>query len=336
MFANLIHIIRGSFLMKKHLYGTGLTFTLAAALLAGCGSGDSDNEETTGGTEEGNEGTEETTGYVPEELRVQFVPSQNADSLEAKAKPLEDLLEAELDIPVSVSVSTDYNTIVEAMASEQVDVGFLPPTAYVLAEERGAAEVILQSQRYGVNDEDGSPTDELVDFYKSQIIVKKDSGIESIEDLKGKKMGYQSVTSSAGYVWPAAVLIDAGLDPLTDVEPVTLKGHDLAIVSLLNGDVDAAATFQDARNVVQGDYPTVFEDTEILEFTEPIPNDTIAVLPDMDQEWKDKIQQAFIAIGKDEEGRQIIKDVYTHEGYVESDDSNFETVREYNEKVKTE
>lgn len=323
--------------MKKHLYGTGLTFTLAAALLAGCGSGDSDNEENaTGGNEEGGEEQGEATGYVPEELSVQFVPSQNADSLEAKAKPLEDLLEAELDIPVTVSVSTDYNTIVEAMASEQVDVGFLPPTAYVLAEERGAAEVILQSQRYGVNDEDGSPTDELVDSYKSQIIVKKDSGIESVEDLKGKKMGYQSVTSSAGYVWPAAVLIDAGLDPLTDVEPVTLKGHDQAIISLLNGDVDAAATFQDARNVVTGDYPTVFEDTEILEFTEFIPNDTIAVLPTMDDEWKEKIQQAFIDIGQSEDGREIIKDVYTHEGYVKSQDSNFEIVREYNEKVKTE
>ncbi|MDQ0206019.1 phosphate/phosphite/phosphonate ABC transporter substrate-binding protein [Alkalicoccobacillus murimartini] len=320
--------------MKKHLYGTGLTFTLAAVLLAGCGSDSDTPEETTGGDDNGS--GEEATGYVPDTLRVQFVPSQNADTLEAKAKPLEDLLSAELDIPVTVSVSTDYNTIVEAMASEQVDVGFLPPTAYVLAEERGAAEVILQALRYGVNDEDGSPTEDLVETYKSQIIVKKDSGIESIEDLEGKKMGYQSVTSSAGYVWPAAVLIDAGLDPLTDVEPVTLKGHDQAIISLLNGDVDAAATFQDARNVVTSDYPSVFEDTEILEFTEDIPNDTIAVLPDMDEDWKEKIQQAFIAIGESDEGRAIIKDVYTHEGYVESDDSKFEIVREYNEKVKTE
>ncbi|TSB47004.1 phosphate/phosphite/phosphonate ABC transporter substrate-binding protein [Alkalicoccobacillus porphyridii] len=321
--------------MKKHWYGTGLTFALTAALLAGCGSGDSDADAGGNGGTSGEGDSEETTGYVPEELRVQFVPSQNADTLEAKAKPLEELLTAELDIPVTVSVSTDYNTIVEAMASEQVDVGFLPPTAYVLAAEQGAAEVILQAQRYGVND-DGSPTDELVDFYLSQIVVKKDSGIESIEDLEGKKIGYQSVTSSAGYVWPAAVLIDAGLDPLTDVEPVTLKGHDQAIIALLNGDVDAAASFQDARNVVESDYPEVFEDTEILAYTEAIPNDTIAVLPGMDQEWKDKIQAAFIAIGESDEGREIIKDVYTHEGYVESDDSKFETVREYNEKVKTE
>ena len=42
------------------------------------------------------------------------------------------------------------------MASKQVDVGFLPPTAYVLAHEKKAANVILQAQRFGVDDETGA------------------------------------------------------------------------------------------------------------------------------------------------------------------------------------
>jgi len=278
----------------------------------------------------------EETGYVPEKLTVQFVPSQNADTLEAKAKPLEKLLGDRLGIPVEVSVSTDYNTIIEAMASKQVDVGFLPPTAYVLAKERGAAEVILQAQRFGVQDATGAPTEELVNFYKAMIIVKKDSEIQSIADLKGKKIGYQNVTSSAGYVWPAGKLMEEGLDPLQDVEGITLKGHDQAVLAVLNGDVDAAAIFQDARNIVKNDYPTVFEDTRVLTFTEPIPNDTISVRSDMNAEWIKKIQDAFIAIGQDEEGHAIIKEIYSHEGYVVSEDSVFNIVREYGEKVKTE
>ncbi|WP_334072381.1 MULTISPECIES: phosphate/phosphite/phosphonate ABC transporter substrate-binding protein [Paenibacillus] len=278
----------------------------------------------------------ENTGYVPEKLTVQFVPSQNADTLEAKAKPLEKLLSDKIGIPVEVSVSTDYNVIVEAMASKQVDVGFLPPTAYVLAKEKGAAEVILQAQRYGVKDETGEPTDELVDFYKAMIIVKKDSPIQSVADLKGKKIAYQNVTSSAGYVWPAASLMDAGLDPLKDVEPITVKGHDQAVLAVLNGDVDAAAIFQDARNIVKGDYPKVFEDTRVLTYTEKIPNDTISVRSDMSKEWIEKLQNAFIEIGKSEGGHKIISEIYTHEGYVKSQDSNFDVVRQYGEKVKTE
>ncbi|MBS4193034.1 phosphate/phosphite/phosphonate ABC transporter substrate-binding protein [Bacillus sp. FJAT-49705] len=305
--------------MFKKIATIGLSLALTTSILGACGS-----NKASGGD------------YVPESLTVQFVPSQNADTLEAKAKPLEGLLKEELGIPVTVSVSTNYNTIVEAMASKKVDVGFLPPTAYVQAHEKGAANVILQAQRFGVNDETGAPNDQLVDFYKSMFIVKADSDIKSIKDLKGKKIAFQDVTSSAGYVWPAAALMDEKIDPLTDVEGITVKGHDQAVIALLNGDVDAAVTFQDARNIVKGDYPSVFEDTRVLHFTEPIPNDTISIRSDMSEEWTKKIQDAFIAIGKDEKGHEIIKDIYSHEGYTPSEDKVFDIVRDYAKKVKTE
>ncbi|WP_341280402.1 phosphate/phosphite/phosphonate ABC transporter substrate-binding protein [Paenibacillus sp. FSL H8-0537] len=332
--------------MKK-MYAFMLPLLLTSLLLGACGT---NNTTGSAGSESASPSsspsaaastepaptTSTDTGYVPTTLTVQFVPSQNADTLEAKAKPLEKLLGDKLGIPVKVSVSTDYNTIIEAMASKKVDVGFLPPTAYVLAKEKGAAEVILQAQRFGVNDETGAPTDQLVDFYKSLIVVKKDSPIQSVEELKGKKIAYQNVTSSAGFVWPAALLMDKGLNPLSDVQPVTVKGHDQGVIAVLNGDVDAAAIFQDARNTVMKDYPTVFEDTRVLSFTEAIPNDTISVRSDINADWAAKITQAFIDIGKDTEGHAIIKEIYSHEGYVKSDDSKFDIVRQYNEKVKTE
>lgn len=321
-----------------------LPLFLSITFLSGCGTNAavSNTGENAAANQPANQqenqpaNTPEATGYVPETLTVQFVPSQNADTLEAKAKPLEKLLTDRLGIPVKVSVSTDYNTIIEAMASKKVDVGFLPPTAYVLAKEKGAAEVILQAQRFGVQDDSGAPTEELVDFYKAMIIVKKDSAIQSVSDLKGKRIAYQNVTSSAGFVWPAGKLMEAGLDPLKDVQAITVKGHDQGVLAVLNGDVDAAAIFQDARNIVMGDYPKVFEDTRVLTFTEPIPNDTVSVRTDMNAEWSEKIADAFIDIGKDEAGRAIIQEIYSHEGYVKSEDSTFDIVREYGEKVKTE
>ncbi|GAA0136371.1 phosphate/phosphite/phosphonate ABC transporter substrate-binding protein [Paenibacillus sp. YSY-4.3] len=319
-----------------------LPLFLSVAFLSGCGSNaavsntGTDAAANTSADQNQAANAPKAEGYVPEKLTVQFVPSQNADTLEAKAKPLEKLLSDRLGIPVKVSVSTDYNTIIEAMASKKVDVGFLPPTAYVLAKEKGAAEVILQAQRYGVQDDTGAPTEELVDFYKSMIIVKKDSPIQSVSDLKGKRIAYQNVTSSAGFVWPAGKLMESGLDPLKDVQAITVKGHDQGVLAVLNGDVDAAAIFQDARNVVKGDYPTVFEDTRVLTFTEPIPNDTVSIRTDMNAEWSEKIANAFIDIGKDEAGRAIIQEIYSHEGYVTSEDSTFDIVREYGEKVKTE
>lgn len=55
---------------------------------------------------------------------------------------------------------------------KKVDVGFLPPTAYTLAHDQKAADLLLQAQRFGVK-EDGSASKELVDSYKSEILVKK-------------------------------------------------------------------------------------------------------------------------------------------------------------------
>ncbi|WP_256761137.1 phosphate/phosphite/phosphonate ABC transporter substrate-binding protein [Cohnella sp. WQ 127256] len=269
------------------------------------------------------------TGYVPTELTVQFVPSQNAETLEAKAKPLEKLLTDALGIPVKVSVSTDYNTIIEAMQSKKVDVGFLPPNTYVQAKEMGAAEVILQAQRFGVNDADGTPTTELADSYKSMIIVKADSDIKTLADLKGKRIAWQSATSSAGFVYPAVELKKAGIDPNTDVTGIELKGHDKGVLAVLNGDADAAAIFQDARNIVIKDVPDIFEKTRVLHFTIPIPNDTISVRSDMSKEWITKIQDAFISLGTNEESRKIIFEIYSHQGYAKSDDSKFDSVREY-------
>lgn len=297
---------------------------------AACGNSSSlDNQKSS------DKGSDSKSGdYKPKELTVQFVPSQNADKLEAKAKPLEKLLSKELDMPVKVSVSTNYNTIVEAMKSKKVDVGFLPPTAYTLAHDQKAADLLLQAQRYGVN-KDGSPNKQLVDDYKSEILVKKDSDIKSLKDLKGKKIALQDVTSTAGYTFPLATLKEeAGINATKDMKIVNVKGHDQAIISLLNGDVDAAAVFNDALNIVKKDQPDVFKDTKILKLTDAIPNDTISVRPDMDKKFQDKLKKAFKDISKTKEGHKIIKEVYSHEGYTDTDDSKFDVVRENEKAVK--
>ncbi|WP_281885072.1 phosphate/phosphite/phosphonate ABC transporter substrate-binding protein [Paenibacillus sp. YYML68] len=320
--------------MLKKMAALSLSLVLTAGIAVGCGTKPETNQGGQAPATDKKVETPAAKGFEPKELRVQFVPSQSAETLEAKAKPLEKLLSDKLGIPVKVSVSTNYNTVIEAMASKQVDVGFLPPNAYVLAhDEKKAADLLLQAQRYGVDDKTGGETKDLVDFYKAMIIVKADSPIKTVADLKDKSIAWQGVTSSAGFVWPANFLKKNGVDPEKDVKGVEVKGHDKGVLAVLNGQTDAAAIFQDARNTVKKDIPDVFEKTRVLAFTEPIPNDTIAVRNDMDAAWKEKIANAFIEIGKSEEGGKIIYEVYSHRGYVKSEDAKFNIVREYSKGV---
>lgn len=297
----------------------GAAVLLVAVMATAC-SGKSKNEKSSG---------------TPKELNVQFVPSQAATELESRAKPLEKMLSDRLGIPVHVSMSTDYNTVVEAMKSKKVDVGFLPPNGYVLAHKQGAADVLLQAQRYGVKQPGGRPTKNLVNTYRAEILVKKGSNIKSWKDLKGKSISIQSPTSSAGYVYPIAELKEKGLDVRKNCKLVTVTGQDQSVLNVLNGDTDAAFVFEDARTIVKKDNPKIMSQVVPIYFTKPIPNDTISVVPSMSKSFRKKLANAFIDIGKSKKGRKIIESIYTHEGYVTSKDSDFNVVRKYEKIIES-
>lgn len=274
-------------------------------------------------------------GYTPKSLTIQFVPSQAATKLQARAKPLEKMLSKRLGIPVHVSMSTDYNTVVEAMKSKKVDVGFLPPDGYVLAHKQGAADLLLQAERYGVKQSGGKATNQLVKSYRAEILVKKGSKIKNWKDLKGKSISVQNPTSSAGYVFPVAELKQKGLDVTKSCKLVTVTGHDQAVLNVLNGDTDAAFVFEDARNIVKKDNPKIMSQVVPIYFTKPIPNDTISVIPSMSKSFRKKLAKAFIAVGKSKEGKKVIESVYSHEGYAYAKDSDFNVIRKYDKIVES-
>ena len=274
-------------------------------------------------------------GYTPKSLTIQFVPSQAATKLQARAKPLEKMLSKRLGIPVNVSMSTDYNTVVEAMKSKKVDVGFLPPDGYVLAHKQGAADLLLQAERYGVKQPGGKATNQLVKSYRAEILVKKGSKIKNWKDLKGKSISVQNPTSTAGYVFPVAELKQKGLDVTKDCKLVTVTGHDQAVLNVLNGDTDAAFVFEDARNIVKKDNPKIMSQVVPIYFTKPIPNDTISVIPSMSKSFRKKLAKAFIAVGKSKEGKKVIESVYSHEGYAYAKDSDFNVIRKYDKIVES-
>lgn len=271
------------------------------------------------------------------ELRIQFVPSSQGDKMEARTKPLEKLLSEELNMPVHVSISTDYNTVVEALGSKQIDLGFLPPHPYVYAHEKYNANVLLQAQRYEIDTQkgDGSQTNELTNAYRGAVIVKKDSPIKKPEDLKGKSIAVQSTTSDSGFIFQTVELDKNNkLNVLKDAKLVTVKGHDQGILSVLNGDTDAAFVFEEAPEIVKGDKPNVYDEIRFIKYTQPIPNDNITVRAGISSEDTKKIQDAMIKIfNEDKVGKQVMKDVYRWIGVTKSSDDNYNIVREYQDYI---
>jgi len=292
---------------------------MLAVALTGCASGNSKQEDA-----------------AKEKLVVQFVPTNNDGTMEAKAKPFAEYLSKKLDRQVDVTLATDYSTIVEAMASGQVDIGIMPPAAYVQAKDMDAAEAILTSQLGDYDQETGLPLEgQLTNTFKGEILVRADSGLNELTDLKGKKIATLSPNSASGYIYPVAEMKDAGVDPTTAATMTTVNDIQSEITAVLNGQMDAAFVFEGARNVFASSFADndLFKELKVLYLTEgDIPNDAIAVQPKMDDALKKEIKDVFLNMKDDEEGAEAMS-LWGHQGYEEAADSAYDTIREYTEKA---
>lgn len=251
----------------------------------------------------------------PQAVVLGLMPSVEAGALQEKAKPLADLLAKELGVPVQTFVATNYTGLVEAMGARKTDVSFIPPLAYVLAHDGHGVEVVLKAVRRGTS------------TYRAQILVAADSPYRSLADLRGRRFAFTDPASTSGYMFAHLMLREAGVDPQKDLETIFAGGHDKAIIALYQGEVDGAATFEDARVYVEKTYPDVYEKTRVLAYSEPIPNDSVAVRPGLDPALRERIVQAFLAVAATPEGQAVLKELYRIEGFEPATDAEYDMVR---------
>ncbi len=307
--------------MEKHSL---LKVALATGMLmmVGCGSSSSSTASSTSDSEK-------------KSLTVQFVPTNNDGSMEAKVKPFEEYLSKKLDCDVTVTMATDYSTIVEAMASNQVDIGIMPPAAYVQARSQGAAKAILSSS-LGDYDENEQPiANTAVSSFKGEVVVRADSDLSGLADLKGKTIATLSANSASGYIYPVAEMKDLGIDPTKDCTLITVNDIPSELTAVLNGQADAAFVFEGARYVFASKFEDndLFTDLKVLYLTEgDIPNDAIAVLPSMSEEMQAKVKEVFLNMPNDEEGKEAMA-MWNHTAYVEADEAAYDTIESYIEKA---
>jgi len=248
-----------------------------------------------------------------------FVPSGEMERVAAGAQSVADLLHDRTGLYFSTIVATEYAGVIEALASDppEAHMASLATFAYVLAADRGVAEAALVSVRYG------TPT------YNGQIIARADSGISKITDLKGKTFARVDPLSTSGWIIPMLTMKAAGINPETDLEQIVDAGsHDSVAAAVYNGDVDAGATYVDARTRIEEDHPDVMEKVVVIEVTTDIPNDGVQFHPGIPQELREKIVDALLEIANTEEGKNTLKTAYQWAGLERHDDTFYDPFRQ--------
>ena len=248
-----------------------------------------------------------------------FVPSGEMERVASGAQQVADLLYEKTGLYIKTNVATEYAGVVEAMCSDppEAHIASLPTFAYVLAADKGCAEAVLVSVRFG------SPT------YNGQLIVRADSGISSVADLRGKTFARPDPLSTSGWIIPMLTLRAAGINPETDLKEVVDAGsHDSVVAAVYNGDVDAGACYVDARTRLEGEKPDVMEKVIVIAVSEDIPNDGVQFSASMPQDLRDKIVKALLEIAATEEGKAALDVAYQWQALEEHDDSFYDPFRQ--------
>jgi phosphonate transport system substrate-binding protein len=260
------------------------------------------------------------------EIVIGFNPAENAEVVEINGKAFANYYKAQTGMSVKTFIATDYTALIEALRSGQVDFAFLPPFSYVKAEEIAGAQVLLKSVRKGQSH-----------FY-SAIITRADKGFTKLEDLKGKNMAWVDPSSSSGHIFPkASIMAKQKLDPDKFFGKQVFAGsHDALVLAVLNGTVDAGATFSNDVAGKDGAW-TQFLKTEadrakirVIYVTDPITGDTMATSKKMlasNRPIVDKTVQVLSEMGSTVEGKKILGALYRIDAMIPAKSEDYEPVR---------
>lgn len=180
---------------------------------------------------------------APAELRFAVTDVVGLENLQREWGPFQKALEARTGLKISFFAVTNRTAAVEAMNAKRVDLVFTGPAEYVVFRTRTNAVPVIALQR--------------TDYY-ANVVVRADSGITEVSELKGKKVAFGSIGSTSRHLGPMQVLADQGLNPREDFQ-VTHVSANVGFEALKRGDIAAMGmNYTDFQRLVERDPATPY------------------------------------------------------------------------------
>ncbi len=223
-------------------------------------------------------------GKAPAEIRLGILPRLGAVELFVMFNPLAEYLTKETGEKVSIVIPKDFDAYKEAARAGNFDLGFTNSLIYVQLKKdvQIAPLVIASEQKAGTR-------------FRGIIIARKDSGLESLPDLKGKRLVFVERDSAGGYLFQMLLLKKAGLEVNRDfvLLPFARK-HDNVAMAVFNGAADAGGIREDDFERMQDKVD--IKQLKIIGYTEYYPNWMLFAAPGLNKATVDKVKTALLKL----------------------------------------
>jgi phosphonate transport system substrate-binding protein len=244
-------------------------------------------------------------------LRMGVVPLEAPAIMFRNFTPLAEYLCKVLKRRVDLKVAVDFQGAVTDLEQGVTQLCFMGPSTYVTAHAKFGAKVLAMALN------DGKPVHHAV------IVTREDSGISSLEDIKGRSFAFGDINSTSGHIVPRTMLLEAGIDVKDLMYYNYLGRHEEVLKALLHGDFDAGGVMEKVAQKYQD------KGIRLLTFSEDIPEFTICASLSNDVMVMEEVKQALLKLDTaTEEGARVIKAIdENYTGFAAATDDDYNGIR---------
>lgn len=216
-------------------------------------------------------------------IRIGRIPYLNLREMMTQAVPLLRFLQKNTGAKEVrlVSKSSDYSSVIDALAKGNIDFAWVGPTAYV---KRRDADKLMPVAKAKFGDHTS---------YRGVFIARDKGKVQGLEDLKGSSIGFVDPESASGYIYPLYLLRQLGINPHKHSKIYFLKNHENVIKMVLAGKIDAGVCLDESLNKLPAEQQ---KKLIILAKTTEIPSDVIVCRQDCPINLREKFLEALLKV----------------------------------------
>jgi phosphonate transport system substrate-binding protein len=256
-------------------------------------------------------------------LRIGLIPEQNIFDQKKRYAPLLDHLSEQLGVTFEIVALPRYGNILDNFNSLRLDGAFFGSFTGALAIKKLDVQPIARPLYEG-----GAST------YFGLVFVKKNSGIKTAADLKGKRMVFVDRATTAGYLLPRSYFQSLGIADYSNWFSETYYSgtHEDAILDVLSGVADIGA----AKNTVFYRMATsdnrILDELEILTVSPHVPSNGLALKKGFPANLKQQLQTVLLSLHETESGRQVLASLKM-EKFIRTTAEDYKPVMDYAESI---